>query len=72
MVGSQHFQLVDSLRMELYNLEDEQQNRIQDRIKESTTKEMLAKGIDPDAPIISGQIDGVDPKPLERIVKKGK
>mgnify|MGYP000243348243 CR=1 FL=1 len=70
MIGSPHFQLVESLRMELFNLEDEQQRRIAERIKESSSKEMMAKGIDPDAPIVLGSIDGIDPKPLERIMKK--
>ena len=71
MVGTQHLQLVDSIRVQIYNLEDEQARRIQKVISDNTKKEMLAKGIDPDAPITLGHVEG-DPKPIDRILKRGK
>lgn len=71
MLGTQHHSLVDSIRTQLYQLEEEQANRIQRIIADNTKKEMLSKGLDPDAPITLGRADG-DPKPIDRILKRGK
>lgn len=66
-----HYTLIHSVEITLAQLEEEYEYRMTKARNEQLTKENMAKGIDPLAPINLGKVSG-DPTALDRITKRNK